>query len=72
MKVKATKKGYYGHRLRKPGEVFDMEEDSFKGEDGKVCTWVEPADGSQVVSSAPSSVVDAEVEEDDDDDGDAI
>lgn len=69
MKVKAIKKGYYGHRLRKAGDVFDMEDDAYQS-DGKVCSWVEPADGSAPVSKAPSAA--AQAVDDEDDDGEAI
>lgn len=80
MKVKAIKKGYYAHRLRKVGEIFEVEDEAYfvkdaegkevLGKDGKprTCDWMEPVDGS--VRHAPVSAHD--YEEPADDDGEAI
>lgn len=61
MKVRAIANGYYGHQIRKPGEVFELVEYEVPGKDGKkekvsaedqfAHEWMETADGS-----APPSV----------------
>ncbi len=37
MRVRAIQKGYYGHKLRKVDEIFDMKEEHYQpmGPDGK-------------------------------------
>lgn len=42
MKVKAIKKGYYGSKVRKVGEVFD-----YKEKDKNLPSWVTLADGTE-------------------------
>lgn len=56
MKVRATAKGYYGHAIKMPGEVFELVPYEVKDEKGKTVKvsadeqfedkWMETADGS--------------------------
>lgn len=43
MKVKATKLGYYGIELRRPGDVFDIADDEFSAR------WMEPVSTKKYV-----------------------
>ena len=78
MRVVATAKGYYGHRVRRPGAVFDVEEEAyFVMQDGKkvndengkprTCSWME-LEGKAEVTKKPSTKPPTRLGED----GDAI
>jgi hypothetical protein len=48
IKVKAIRKGYYGHSLRKEGAVFMMEKEIFHPAGKSPCKWVEPFEGYEI------------------------
>lgn len=60
MKVKATRKGYYGLRRRAEGEEFHIEEKHFSEK------WMVAADGKEVVAKAkPAPKAKAKKQDDD-------